>query len=215
MNIFMKLAAAAVITFTAAVGFAGESASAYELQRHTQQQIRERFEQLDIDIHDVTEYSQAYTDSSPYRIGSPSDEARQQALDALNFVRYVAGLPDDVELDDDLNYKAQNGSMVLYLNQAISHTPPKPDGLPQSIYDVGYEAYNTGDYEVAIENLSRAYQFDPSNGDALYYLAQAYNHSGDETHAIQMYRKVTEEFPDTEKATKSEGYIQQLTGSGE
>ena len=156
MNIFMKLAAAAVITFTAAVGFAGESVSAYELQRHTQQQIRERFEQLDIDIHDVTEYSQAYTDSSPYKIGSPSDEARQQALDALNFVRYVAGLPDDVELEDDLNYKAQSGSLVLYLNQAISHTPPKPDGLPQSIYDGGYEACGESNIGLNYYNMANS-----------------------------------------------------------
>ena len=69
--------------------------------------------------------------------------------------------------------------------------------------------------EVAIADLAKAYQYDPTNGDALYYLAQAYNHSGDETHAVQMYRKVIEEFPDTEKSAKSEGYLEQLTGSNE
>jgi tetratricopeptide (TPR) repeat protein len=87
--------------------------------------------------------------------------------------------------------------------------------LATQFYDTGYEAYNTGDYEVAIDNLSRAYQYDPSNGEALYYLAQSYNHAGDETHAIQMYRKVVDEFPDTEKAVKSEGYLEQLTGSSD
>ena len=122
----------------------------------------------------------------------------------------IADYLDDVDVSQ-LGEDSSEAPLQLY-NSLMTLAGPE---LAVSFYDVGYEAYNTGDYEVAIENLSRAYQFDPSNGDALYYLAQAYNHSGDETHAIQMYRKVTEEFPDTEKATKSEGYIQQLTGSGE
>ncbi len=87
--------------------------------------------------------------------------------------------------------------------------------LAQKFYDTGYEAYSAGEYEVAIADLTKAYQYDPSNGDALYYLAQAYNHSGDEAHAVQMYRKVIEEFPDTEKSDKSQGYLEQLTGSNE
>ncbi len=87
--------------------------------------------------------------------------------------------------------------------------------LAQKFYDTGYEAYSSGDYEVAVSDLTKAYQYDPSNGDALYYLAQAYNHSGDETHAVQMYRKVIDEFPDTEISDKSKGYLEQLTGSNE
>ena len=31
----------------------------------------------------------------------------------------------------------------------------------------------------------------------------------------EMYRKVVDEFPDTEKAAKSQGYLDQLTGSNE
>lgn len=120
----------------------------------------------------------------------------------------IADYLDDVDVSE-LGEDSSEAPLRLY-NLLMSLAGPD---LAVTFYDIGYEAYNTGDYEVAIENLSRAYRYDASNGDALYYLAQAYNHSGDEAHAIQMYRKVTEEFPDTEKAAKSEGYIEQLTGS--
>jgi len=89
-----------------------------------------------------------------------------------------------------------------------------PD-LAKSFYEQGYEAYSMADYEVAIENLSRAYQYDSNNGDAIYYLAQSYNRAGEEVKAIDAYRKVVEGFPGTEKANKASGYLEQLTGSAD
>ncbi len=122
----------------------------------------------------------------------------------------IADYLDDVDVSD-LGQDSSEAPLKLY-NLLMEMAGPS---MATQFYDAGYEAYNTGDYEVAIENLERAYQYDPSNGDALYYLAQSYNHSGDETHAVQMYRKVVDEFPDTEKAVKSQGYLEQLTGSAD
>ncbi|MCR5595765.1 MAG: tetratricopeptide repeat protein [Lachnospiraceae bacterium] len=125
-------------------------------------------------------------------------------------IESVADYLDEVDITK-LGEDSQEAPVRLY-NTLLALAGPE---LAQKFYDVGYEAYSSGDYEVAIENLSRAYQYDSTNGEALYYLAQSYNHSGDETHAVQMYRKVIDEFPDTEKAMKSQGYLEQLTGSSE
>lgn len=77
-------------------------------------------------------------------------------------------------------------------------------------YTSGYNAYKQEDYAAAIADLSKAYQFDSTNGEALYNLGNAYNKSGDRQKAKETYTKVIELFPDTEKAKKSQDYLNEL-----
>jgi tetratricopeptide (TPR) repeat protein len=77
-------------------------------------------------------------------------------------------------------------------------------------YDSGMKAYQSEMYEDAIKDLTKAYSYDNSNGDALYNLGNAYRKSGDIVNAIDTYNKVIEEFPDTEMATRSQQYVNEL-----
>lgn len=77
-------------------------------------------------------------------------------------------------------------------------------------YDSGMKAYQSEMYEDAIKDLTKAYTYDNSNGDALYNLGNAYRKSGDIVNAIETYNKVIEEFPDTEMATRSQQYVNEL-----
>lgn len=77
-------------------------------------------------------------------------------------------------------------------------------------YDSGIKAYQNEIYEDAIANLTKAYSYDNTNGDALYNLGNAYRKSGDIVNAIDTYNKVIEQFPDTEMATRSQQYINEL-----
>lgn len=79
-----------------------------------------------------------------------------------------------------------------------------------SYYDAGYEAYRQENYQDAIPNLERAYQYDATNGEALYYLANAYNSVGRKEEAIEAYRLVIELFPGTVKASKSTTFLAEL-----
>lgn len=81
-----------------------------------------------------------------------------------------------------------------------------------SYYDKGYEAYKIEDYQAAIPDLERAYQYDATNGEALYYLANAYNSVGRREDAIEAYRLVIELFPGTVKASKSATFLADLEG---
>lgn len=81
----------------------------------------------------------------------------------------------------------------------------------KSYYDTGMEAYQNEMYEDAIDNLSRAYSYDTTNGEALYNLANAYRKSGDYANALANYQKVIEEFPNTEKANRSQSFINELS----
>jgi len=87
--------------------------------------------------------------------------------------------------------------------------------LGDTYYDTAYEAYKHVDYEVAIPNFEKAFQYDASNGDALYYLADAYKSVGRTEDAIEAYRKVIELFPGTLKATKSTTFLAELESAAQ
>ncbi|MDD6157307.1 MAG: tetratricopeptide repeat protein [Lachnospiraceae bacterium] len=78
-----------------------------------------------------------------------------------------------------------------------------------AMYNAGYEAYNTGDYDTAIENLLAVVEEDEAykDGSAAYYLAQAYRRNDDLDSAQQYYRYIVENYPGTERATTAENYL--------
>ena len=86
------------------------------------------------------------------------------------------------------------------------------DKVASNSYNIGYEAYRSEEYADAIENLKRAFDYDQTNGEALYNLGNAYNKSGDVKSAVEIYKQVIQLFPDTEKAKKSETYIKEIQG---
>lgn len=87
--------------------------------------------------------------------------------------------------------------------------------VSQSYYSTGYAAYKKSDYSTAITDLTKAFDFDNTNGEALYNLANAYNKSGDVTNAKKTYAKVIELFPDTERAKRAEDSMAQLNAQDE
>ena len=63
--------------------------------------------------------------------------------------------------------------------------------------------------------MSRAFSYDNTNGEALYNLGNAYRKSGDDANAIATYTQVIELFPNTEKANRSQSYINEMTAETE
>ena len=84
--------------------------------------------------------------------------------------------------------------------------------VARKCYDIGYTAFREEDYETAIKQLERAYDYDPANGEALYNLGNSYNKTGNLDKAVEIYEQVIELFPGTAKARKSQGYIKEIQG---
>ena len=82
--------------------------------------------------------------------------------------------------------------------------------VSKAYYDDGYEAFRQENYDDAIPNLEKAFKYDAANGDALYNLANSYYRSGDMEKAREAYQQVIELFPGTEKANRSEGYLEEM-----
>ena len=82
--------------------------------------------------------------------------------------------------------------------------------LSQNYYKAGKAAYDSGNYEEAITNLTSAVYYNASDVESLYQLGQAYRKNNDTANAISTFQKVVELFPGTSRAQKSQTYISQL-----
>lgn len=120
----------------------------------------------------------------------------------------IAGIMEEIT-DEYLEKEASEEFVALY-QALLGEIGPT---VAKTYYNTGYEAFRTEEYETAIENLTKAFKYEPENGEALFNLGNAYRKSGNEASAVSVYKQVMELFPDTEKARKSEKYIEDIQGS--
>ncbi|MFB9277466.1 CAP domain-containing protein [Cohnella cellulosilytica] len=78
--------------------------------------------------------------SPPYAPGSLQPRYIRDGVDAVNFYRFVSGLPYDLTATTDLNAQAQYGAVLLAAEDDFSHEPAKPWDMPQAFYKRGLES---------------------------------------------------------------------------
>jgi hypothetical protein len=71
---------------------------------------------------------------TPYGAGKIKDAYLKDALNMLNFYRFLVGVPDDVELSDEFIELAQHGSVLNAAHKAIAHQQPRPPGMDGDFY---------------------------------------------------------------------------------
>jgi uncharacterized protein YkwD len=76
--------------------------------------------------------------SSPYSAGSLKAAYIQDGVNAVNFYRFISGLPADITTTDQLNQRAQYGAVLLASEGQFSHTPDQPSDMSKDFYDRGY-----------------------------------------------------------------------------
>ncbi len=103
--------------------------------------IRRRWSQLR-PTYAGSPYAVAPTLVAPHACGSLAPGFLQDGLNAINYARYLAGLPDDVALDPSYVDRAQHGSVLLAVGQ-FAHSQPKPADMAQDFYDVANAATNS------------------------------------------------------------------------
>ncbi len=77
-------------------------------------------------------------------------------------------------------------------------------------YENGMHAYQNELYDDAVTFLTKAYEYDRTNVDALYNLANSYRKAGDKVNAIANYQTLVDSFPDTELATRAQSFLNEL-----
>ncbi len=122
-------------------------------------------------------------------------------------VTVVADYLEEIEADAAESESDNSEAFESLYNTLLALVGP---GIAESYYNDGYEAYRQENYEDAIPNLEKAFQYDATNGEALYNLANAYYRVGDMEKARETYLQIIQLFPGTEKASKSETFLEEM-----
>ncbi|MBQ7216085.1 MAG: CAP domain-containing protein [Synergistaceae bacterium] len=86
---------------------------------------------------------------SPYYSGSVKSSVLYDALEELNYIRWLIGVPNNVTLDSEMTRKAQHGAVLLDAIDTLTHTPSKPSDMSTSFYELGYDATSHGNLAVS------------------------------------------------------------------
>ncbi len=81
--------------------------------------------------------------SAPYEAGALTDDARSEALDFLNFTRWLAGL-EPVSESVIYDYQCQHGATLLAALDYVDHNAPRPADMDGDFYDSAHIATASG-----------------------------------------------------------------------
>ena len=122
-------------------------------------------------------------------------------------ITVVADYLDEIDMENSEEEMETSEAFDNLYNTLLALVGP---GIAESYYNDGYEAYRQENYEDAIPNLEKAFKYDATNGEALYNLANAYYRIGNEDKARETYLQIIDLFPGTEKASKSEAFLEEM-----
>lgn len=107
---------------------------------------------------------------------------------------------EDAEKYETESYQALYNSLV----EAVSVK------MESYYYASGYASYNAKDFEAAIPDLRRAYQYNERNVNALFFLGVSYYRNENYDEAKETFAEVIDKFPATNSATQSRTYLAEI-----
>lgn len=174
--------------------------------------------ELEQQIADLNEAKEQFQEKLEGYIGADGAmQATNRLLAAANsYLKDAADIQTVAESLDGID-KEELGDSVSAEFTALYETMTGLVGpeLAKAYYESGYNDYRQEKYASAIPNLAKAYQYDETNGDALFYLANSYRQTNHIDKAKEAYAKVIELFPGTEKASRSETYLAEMNNEDE
>ena len=75
---------------------------------------------------------------APYVAGKLKNQYLEEALNCVNFMRYLVGLPADITLNEEYNNYAQHGAVDTASLKGLTHFPEKPADMPEEFYELAY-----------------------------------------------------------------------------
>lgn len=84
-------------------------------------------------------YKEQPSITAPYKTGSLSSETLDSAAAMIRQIRFIAGLPYDISLNEDYNDLSQSAALINYVNNELSHEPSKPNDMSEKLFQQGYE----------------------------------------------------------------------------
>jgi uncharacterized protein YkwD len=132
-----------VLTFNPWPATAADARTDSGLPTRSGQEIAALWKKLMVPSSDINSPFLMQPTLLPYAPGALKEDYIQDGVNALNFYRFISGLPYDINSTIDLNLQAQYGSVLLASEGNFSHTPSKPANMSKDFYDKGYASTST------------------------------------------------------------------------
>ena len=126
-------------------------------------------------------------------------------LDAV--ADHLEALDEELQKEDGESGQYKTESYMALYNGFVDTVRPR---LVEYYYNTGYENYRGRNFEDAIPDLARAYQYDETNVNALFFLGISYYRTEDYDNAKETFAKVIDNFPGTNSASQSETYLAEI-----
>lgn len=146
-----------------------------------------------------------------------SDGTLQIMDDLLSAAKVYAETPNEIEkvaeyldaIDAGVEVESTSPEFQDLYNMLVEKIGPQASTI---YYNKGMEQYNAENYDDSITYLMRAYEYNKQNGEALYNLGNSYRLNEQPVEAVEVYKEVIANFSGTEKARRSQQYVEELTG---
>lgn len=163
--------------------------------------LNKQLEKAQTDVQSAQDsYSTAQTVIANYeQLISMNDQYKNGSSDAVMVATALAGIDREA-------LSEQGKALYDTLKSKVSEEALK------SLYASGRSSYLSKDYAAAIKDLEKAKTIDASylSGELLWYLASAYNDSGDTQGAKVNYEALISLFPGTDRATDAQSAVNAL-----
>lgn len=136
--------------------------------------------------------------------------AAKMYVETPNEVEKIAEYLDEVNAGVDI--KSTSTEFQALYNLLMEEIGVQASSI---YYNKGMEQYNAENYDDSITYFARAYEYNNENGEALYNLGNSYRLNEQSVEAVEVYKEVIQNFSGTEKARRSQQYIDELTSTEE
>lgn len=107
---------------------------------------------------------------APYAAGSLAGQYQKDAINQVNFMRYLAGLPDDVSLNDEWIEDVQHGAVLLKKLDCLTHNPTKPADMPEEFYKRGFRACSSNNITFGYSKIGSKVFFQSAADSVIAYM---------------------------------------------
>ena len=112
------------------------------LAGHTREEVRRAYRAVS-DWSEGSPYAREPKVTAPYDEGLLSEASAEDALNFLNFARWLCGL-DPVRRSAIYDYQCQHGAVLLAALDYVDHNAPRPADMDRNFYDSAHLATTSG-----------------------------------------------------------------------
>ncbi|MCI8614626.1 tetratricopeptide repeat protein [Parablautia intestinalis] len=132
-------------------------------------------------------------------------------LQAPDDIKAIADYLETLDEEGEEAEEYKTDAFTSLYESLVATVGPK---LEEYYYNIGYSSFRSEDYATAIPNLEKAYLYNNTNGDALFYLGESYFYTEDYDKAKKIFAQVIDDYPGTRKASSSETHLAEINNAG-